>query len=122
MKSLSLSYPGPHVFLLIINLETFREEQRNIIEKSQEIFGAQAFKFTMVLIIGRENMSMKEWILFILDTKFRELVSHCRDNYHAINSKNEIIQTHIAEFLKKIDETVKQNNHQHYNNEIYLMY
>ncbi len=122
MKSLSLTHPGPHMFLLIINLETFREEQRNIIEKIQEIFGAQAFKFIMVLVTGREKMSMKEWMLFILDTKFRELVSHCRDNYHAINSKNEIIQTHITELLQKVDETVKQNNHQHYNNEIYSSY
>ncbi|XP_058639725.1 uncharacterized protein LOC131545177 [Onychostoma macrolepis] len=122
MKSLSLAHPGPHVFLLIINLGTFREEQRNIIEKIQEIFGAQVFKFTMVLITGREKMSMKEWMLFILDTKFQELVSRCRDNYHAINSKSEITQTHITELLQKTDETVKQNNHQHYNNEIYSTY
>ncbi len=60
-------------------------------------------------------------MLFILDTKFQELVSHCRGNYHTINSKNEMNQTHITELLHKIDETVKQNNHQHYMNEIYSM-
>ncbi|KTF85096.1 hypothetical protein cypCar_00031838 [Cyprinus carpio] len=120
MRSMYLSHPGPHVFLLIINLENFEEEQRNIVEKTQEIFGAQAFKFTMVLVTGREKMSRREWMLFILDTKFRELISHCRDNYHAINSKNEMNQTQITELLQKIDETIKQNNHQHYNNEIYL--
>uniref|UniRef100_A0A8C2H7S5 AIG1-type G domain-containing protein n=1 Tax=Cyprinus carpio TaxID=7962 RepID=A0A8C2H7S5_CYPCA len=74
----------------------------------------------MVLVTGREKISRREWMLFILDTKFRELISHCRDNYHAINSKNEINQTHITKLLQKIDETIKQNNHQHYNNEIYL--
>ncbi|KAL0202388.1 hypothetical protein M9458_000411 [Cirrhinus mrigala] len=44
MKSLTLAHPGPHVFLLVINLETFEEDERNIVEKIQEIFGAQAFK------------------------------------------------------------------------------
>uniref|UniRef100_A0A673LG87 AIG1-type G domain-containing protein n=1 Tax=Sinocyclocheilus rhinocerous TaxID=307959 RepID=A0A673LG87_9TELE len=119
VRSMYLSHPGPHVFLLVMNLENFEEEQRNIVEMTQEFFGAQAFKFTMVLVTGREKMSRREWMLFILDTKFKRLVSHCRDNYHAINSKNEMNQTHITELLQKIDETIKQNNHQHYNNEIY---
>ncbi|KAL0202355.1 hypothetical protein M9458_000373, partial [Cirrhinus mrigala] len=66
MKSLSLAHPGPHVFLLVINLETFEEDERNIVEKIQEIFGAQAFKFTLVLVTGREKMSRRDWMLFIL--------------------------------------------------------
>ncbi|XP_050961749.1 GTPase IMAP family member 6-like [Labeo rohita] len=121
MTSLHLSDPGPHVFLLIINLETFREDKRNIVEKIQEIFGAQVFKFTMVLVTGREKMSRKEWMIFILETKFQQFISHCRDNYHAINSKSEINRSHITKLLEKIDETVKQNNNQHYSNDIHLM-
>ncbi|KAK2909426.1 hypothetical protein Q8A67_005263 [Cirrhinus molitorella] len=121
MKSLALAHPGPHMFLLVINLETFREEQSNIVEKIHEVFGAHAFKFTMVLVTGREKMSKREWLLFILDSKFQELVSHCRDNYHAINSKSEINQTHITKLLEKIDKTVKQNNNQHYINKIHIM-
>ncbi|XP_051755826.1 uncharacterized protein LOC127515801 [Ctenopharyngodon idella] len=119
MKSLYLSDPGPHMFLLIINLEDFIEDERNVVEQIQENFGAQVFKFTLVLFTGREQMSRKEWMLFMLCTKFQELVSHFRDNYHAINSKNEMNQTHISELLEKIDEFIKQNNHQLYNNEIY---
>ncbi len=110
MKSLSLS------------LENFEEYERNLLDQIQDNFGAQMFKFTLVLFTGREKMSRKEWMLFILDTKFQELVSHFRDNYHAINSKNAMNQTYITELLHKIDETVKQNNHQHYVNEIYTMF
>ncbi|KAL0147713.1 hypothetical protein M9458_056991 [Cirrhinus mrigala] len=51
MKSLSLADPGPHMFLLVINLETFREDKRNIVAKIQEIFGAQALNFTMLRIV-----------------------------------------------------------------------
>ncbi|XP_016121825.1 GTPase IMAP family member 4-like, partial [Sinocyclocheilus grahami] len=120
MNSLYLAHPGPQVFLLVINLENFREEQRNIVEQIQENFGAQALRFTLVLFFGRKKMSRMEWMLFMLDTKFKELVSHCRDNYHVINSKNEIKLTYITELLEKIDEFIKQNNHQYYNNDIYL--
>lgn len=60
MKSLDLSAPGPHVFLLVINLETFEEDERNIVEKIEKIFGVQALKFTMVLFTGRERISKKK--------------------------------------------------------------
>ncbi|XP_059407372.1 uncharacterized protein LOC132141727 [Carassius carassius] len=122
MKSLYLSDPGPHVFLLVINLETFEEDERNVVEEILENFGAQALKFTMVLFIGREQMSKRDLTAFTFTQKFQELVSHCRSKYHVINSKNEVNQSHITELLEKIDEIIKQNNDQHYDHEIYLQY
>ncbi|XP_056311552.1 uncharacterized protein LOC130222943 [Danio aesculapii] len=121
MKSLHLSYPGPHVFLLIINLENFTDDQKHIVQKILENFGPQALKFTMVLFTGREQMTRKEWMLFRLSAEFQELVGHFRGQYHAINSTNQINQTQITELLEKIDETVKQNNYQHYNSGICSM-
>ncbi len=113
IKSLYLSQPGPHVFLLIINLETFREEQRNIVEQIQVNFGAQALNFNLVLFTGREKISNKEWMDLKFSSKFQELMSQCRGKYHVINSKREIDPTQITELLEKIDELIKQNNHQH---------
>ncbi|XP_016373505.1 GTPase IMAP family member 8-like [Sinocyclocheilus rhinocerous] len=116
MKSLSLAHPGPHVFLLIINLETFEEDERNVVEQIQEYFGEEAFKYTLVLITGREQMSNREWMVLKRNGKFHDLVSHFRGQYHEINSKNEINQSHIKKLLHKIDEFIKQNDGQHYNN------
>ncbi|KAI2668916.1 GTPase IMAP family member 5 [Labeo rohita] len=99
---------------------TFVKDERNVVEQIQENFGAQALKFTMVLFIGREQMSKREWMYFMLDTKFQMMVSHCRNNYHVINSKNVIQLTHITELLEKIDQIIKENNHHHYNNDVYL--
>lgn len=120
MKSVSLCHPGPHVFLLIINLENMKEEERNLVKQIQKYFGPQAFKFTQVLFIGREQLSNKEWMVFMLSTKFQELVRYCRDKYHAINSIREINPAHITKLLQKINEIIKQNDGQYYNNEIYL--
>ncbi len=120
MKSLYLSDPGPHVFLLVINLETFREEQRNIVEQIQKIFGAQAMKFTMVLFIGRETVSRSEWIEFTESDKIKELLNYFEKRFHVINSKNECDPFQITMLLKSIDEMVKNNGGQNYSNEIYL--
>ncbi|XP_073697740.1 uncharacterized protein [Garra rufa] len=115
MKSLSLAHPGPHVFLLVINLETFEGDERNIVEQIQKNLGEEAFKYTLVLITGRERMSNREWMVFKSNRKFNELVSHFRGQYHEINSKNEIQQSHNKKLIKKIDEFIKLNGGQHYN-------
>ncbi|KAK7161082.1 hypothetical protein R3I94_003917 [Phoxinus phoxinus] len=120
MKSLYLCYPGPHVFLLVINLGNFEDEQRNLVEQIQEIFGAQALKFTMILFIGREKITLRKWKLIMDSRKFQNLINHCRGKYHEINSKSEIIPTHITNLLQKIDEIVKQNDGQHYDISICL--
>ncbi|KTF77043.1 hypothetical protein cypCar_00035242 [Cyprinus carpio] len=120
IKSVSLCHPGPHVFLLMINLENMKEGERMLVKQIEENFGPQAFKFTLVLFIGREQMSNKAWMVFMLSTQFQELVRHCRDKYHAINSINEMNPTHISKLLQKIDDIVKQNYDQHFNTDIYL--
>ncbi|XP_026103984.1 GTPase IMAP family member 4-like [Carassius auratus] len=111
MKSLDLSDPGPHAFLIIINLKTFEEDERNIFEKIEEIFGVQALKFTMVLFTGRDQITKKEWQEIELSEKFQRLVSKFRLQYHVIN---EIKKDHIKKLLKKIDEFIKQNDEKHF--------
>ncbi|XDV11356.1 hypothetical protein PO909_000319 [Leuciscus waleckii] len=120
MKSLDLSAPVPHVFLLIINLETCREEQRNIVEQILENFGAQAMRFTMVLFIGREKISRKEWIQIIESDNIKELLNYSEGRYHVINSKSECDPYQIKKLLKSIDEMVKNNGGQNYSHKIYL--
>ncbi|XP_043113609.1 GTPase IMAP family member 8-like [Puntigrus tetrazona] len=119
-RSAFLCLPGPHVFLLMINLKNADKDERNLVNQIQDNFGPQAFKFTLVLFIGREQMSNKEWMVFMLNKTFQELVRHCRDKYHAINSITEINPTHITKLLQKIEEMFKQNDGQHYNTDICL--
>ncbi|XP_067249308.1 GTPase IMAP family member 4-like [Chanodichthys erythropterus] len=120
MKSLDLSDPGPHVFLLVINVENFEQDKRNILEEIQENFGAQALEFTMPLLTGGEKMSKREWWTFKVSTKYRDLVKYCMDDYHLFNSKTVTDPNNIKNLLDKIDK-IKQNYDQDYN-EIYFKY
>uniref|UniRef100_A0A8C1VQH8 AIG1-type G domain-containing protein n=1 Tax=Cyprinus carpio TaxID=7962 RepID=A0A8C1VQH8_CYPCA len=120
MKSMYLCYPGPHLFLLIINLETFREEQRNLVEQVQENFGEEAFLFTMMLFIGREKVSKREFNKIIESQETQRILNYFEGRFHVINSKSECDSSQIIKLLKSIDEMVKNNGGQHYSNEIYL--
>ncbi|XP_058626456.1 GTPase IMAP family member 8-like isoform X2 [Onychostoma macrolepis] len=120
MKSLYLSDPGPHVFLLVINLVTFREEQRNIVEQIQENFGEEALKFTMMLFIGREKISKIKWIQITESEDIKDLLNCFERRFHVINSKSECDPYQITKLQKSIDEMVQNNGGQNYSNEIYL--
>ncbi|XP_016117030.1 GTPase IMAP family member 8-like isoform X2 [Sinocyclocheilus grahami] len=120
MKSMYLCYPGPHVFLLVINLETFREEQRNLVEQIQENFGEEALLFTMVLFIGREKVSRREFNQIIASEETQKILNYFEGRFHVINSKSECDSSQIIKLLKNIDEMVKSNGGQNYSNEIYL--
>ncbi|XP_051992820.1 GTPase IMAP family member 8-like [Xyrauchen texanus] len=119
MKSLSLSHPGPHVFLLVIRLGNFTEDETNTVKWIQENFGAQTFKFTLVLFVGREQMTNREWMVFTLSKKCQELVSQCRGKFHELNSESEINPSQITALLEKIEKLIKQNNDQHYTIEMF---
>ncbi|RXN13463.1 GTPase IMAP family member 8-like protein [Labeo rohita] len=120
MRSLYLAHPGPHVFLLIINLENFEEDKRNIVEQIQENFGEEALKFTMVLFIGREKVSRAECFLIIESEEIHRILNYFEGRFHVINSKNECDPYQITMLLKSIDEMVKNNEVQYNSSEIFL--
>ncbi|KAL1281280.1 hypothetical protein QQF64_000083 [Cirrhinus molitorella] len=61
MKSLTLAHPGPHMFLLVINLETFEEEQRNIVEKIQEKTTISGSCWWAKLELARVRLETPSW-------------------------------------------------------------
>ncbi|KAA0721767.1 hypothetical protein E1301_Tti014260 [Triplophysa tibetana] len=120
MKSLSLSYPGPHVFLLTVNLDTFTEDDvRKIVKKIGKNFGAHVLKFTLVLFI-REHISNREWMVFKSRKTCQDLISHFRGKYHVINSYSDT--TEIPTLVETLDAVVRQNDDQHYSNENYAIF
>nr|XP_003197812.2 GTPase IMAP family member 4-like [Danio rerio] len=119
-KSLDLCSPGPHVFLLIINLENFTDNVANTVKTIHQHFGRSAFRFTMVLFIGKEAMSKREWIEFRLSRKTRELLSFFEEKCHVIIHRNKRDKKQIASLMENIEEVVRKNRREHYVKEICL--
>ncbi|KAI3374168.1 hypothetical protein L3Q82_006028 [Scortum barcoo] len=47
-QCISYASPGPHIFLIIIKLDKYTEEEKKTVQKIQEIFGDEADKYSMV--------------------------------------------------------------------------
>uniref|UniRef100_A0A8C7IN13 AIG1-type G domain-containing protein n=1 Tax=Oncorhynchus kisutch TaxID=8019 RepID=A0A8C7IN13_ONCKI len=97
-----MSVPGPHVFLLVIRLGRFTEEERNTVKLIQENFGEDASMYTMVL--------------FTESKELRKLVTSCGNRYHSIINVKRKNYTQVRELLRKI---VEDNGGMYYNNEDY---
>ncbi|KAL6482022.1 hypothetical protein MHYP_G00101020 [Metynnis hypsauchen] len=118
-RCISLSSPGPHVFLLVVRVRRFTEDERNSVKWIQENFGEDALKFTMALFTGKEEMTNRQWMRFSQDAKMLQLITNCGAGYYVINSKREVNPAQITKLLEKIETTVQQNRGQCYTHDMY---
>ncbi|XP_071246146.1 GTPase IMAP family member 7-like isoform X2 [Salvelinus alpinus] len=119
-KAIYMSVPGRHVFLLVIRLGRFTEEERNTVKWIQENFGEEASKYTIILFTGGDQLEDKSMVDFLSESEeFMKLVKVFRDRHHVFNNKKKNDITQVPKLLKKIDEMVKKNGGKHYTNEMY---
>lgn len=118
-KGLLLSFPGPHVFLLVTKVGEFSEEDRKAVKWISENFGEAALKFCMTLFTGKEEMTSRQLATFSEDVRTKDLISCCGGRYCVINSKREGNLTQIIKLLQEIELMVQQNGDGFYTQEMY---
>ncbi|XP_071783870.2 GTPase IMAP family member 8-like [Centroberyx gerrardi] len=117
---IKLSVPGPHVFLLVINLAArFTNEERNAVKWIKDNFGEEASKYTLVLFTGGDKLKGKT-VDTCLDQcpKLKEVVSDCKPGYILFDNTRCDNRTQVADLFEKIDEIVESNGN-HYTSDIY---
>ncbi|XP_028442426.1 GTPase IMAP family member 7-like [Perca flavescens] len=119
IQCISYSSPGPHVFLVVVRLGRFTEEEKQTVQKIQEIFGQDADKYSMVLFTHGDllkNTTTEEFMKESPD--LQQLVARCNGQYHVFNNDLEN-RSQVTELLKKIRTIVQKNGGSHYTNEMY---
>jgi len=105
--------PGPHVFLLVINLSLpFTEENRLSIEKHFSLFGEGIWRHTIVLFTRAHSLKDKYSDQPTKNPDLQKIIQRCGDKYHIFDFKNK--SEGVKELLIKINDVVAQNNGQHF--------
>lgn len=110
--------PGPHVFLVIIKLDRFTEEEKQTVQKIQQIFGSEADRYCMVLFTHGDLLEDTTIEEFLKDSKdLQELVARCNGQYQVFRNK---VKDHsqVQELLHKIRSITEKNGGHHYTNEM----
>uniref|UniRef100_A0A3B1IJZ4 AIG1-type G domain-containing protein n=1 Tax=Astyanax mexicanus TaxID=7994 RepID=A0A3B1IJZ4_ASTMX len=107
---ISMIVPGPHVFLLVIKIGRFTEEEVNAVKWIQENFGEVAVKFTMILFTGGDLLEGKPIQKFISNSvELRDLVETCDGRYHVFNNYDRSDRTQVTELFQKIKLMLHEN-------------
>ncbi|KAM4536486.1 GTPase IMAP family member 7-like isoform 1-T1 [Odontesthes bonariensis] len=120
---------GPHAFLILLEVEKFTEQEKDVVSKIKQTFSEEAFKYAVVVFTHGdqldERMTIKEFVRGNKD--LRDLLKKCGGRCHVVDNKywknnpqheyrNNQIQ--VGNLLNTITEMVKTNSGGFYTNEM----
>lgn len=120
VKCIKFSCPGPHVFLLVIQIGRFTREEQNAVKALQQLFGQQAAKYMIVLFTRGDELrgqSISEYVR-TGHVKLRQVIQSCGGRYHMFNNTKKD-QNQVVELVTKIDQMVKGNGGGYFTEEMY---
>ncbi|XP_078121201.1 GTPase IMAP family member 4-like isoform X2 [Sander vitreus] len=119
VQSIAYASPGPHIFLVVIKLGRFTEEEKKTVQKIQEIFGEEANNYSMVLFTHGDLLKGKPIEELLKTSKdLQELVTKCNGQYQVFNNEmNDHSQ--VRELLNKIKNITQKNGGSHYTTEMF---
>ncbi|XP_008296747.1 GTPase IMAP family member 7-like [Stegastes partitus] len=121
-KCIQMSSPGPHVFLLVLQIGRFTKEEENCVQALEKMFGPKSSNYMIVLFTHGDKLSQQgKTIHDYLQTshvKLRELLNRCGNRYHVFNNKNKN-RTQVVDLIQKIDDMVAANGGSHYSDEMF---
>ncbi|XP_048022572.1 GTPase IMAP family member 4-like isoform X2 [Megalobrama amblycephala] len=115
---ISLSAPGPHVFLIVIPVGRFTDEDAEAVKTIQAIFGNESSTYTMVIFTCGDQLKGKNiHELVRTNPKLLSFIKTYSGRYHMFNNKEQN-REEVNQLLDQIDKIVTVNGGQHYTNEM----
>lgn len=111
---ITLSAPGPHVFLVVLRLGRFTKEEKDTMQMIQSTFGEEALRHSLVLFTHGDKLKKQSIESFISKSaELEELIQVCHGRYHVFNNQvNDQEQTH--QLLEKLMRMYVENEGKHY--------
>ncbi|KAL1252272.1 hypothetical protein QQF64_020068 [Cirrhinus molitorella] len=120
-RSVYLSSPGPHAFLIVfpVNMR-FTEQEQQIPQVIEMMFGQEVLKYSIILFTHGDQLEEQSVEKLIEESsKLRHLVQQCGGRYHIFNNKDMNNRQQVNDLLQKIDSMIEQNEGGHYSNQMY---
>ncbi|XP_029029938.1 GTPase IMAP family member 9-like [Betta splendens] len=119
-RSISLSAPGPHVFLVVLLPFRFTKEEHETVELIQEIF-EDAGLYMLVLFTHGDDLEEEEVDIEEIisgNPALSDFISQCNGGFHVFNNRKQD-PAQVRDLLEKISRMVKKNGGSCYSNKIF---
>lgn len=117
-KCIALSVPGPHVFLLVLRLDSrFTDEEKSAVEWITRNFGEEASRYTLVLFTREDQIKVPVETYLRRSPELKEFIEKAA-GYAVLDNKCRQNRTQVADLFEKIDQVVQWNGG-HYTSSLY---
>ncbi|XP_062424620.1 GTPase IMAP family member 8-like [Rhea pennata] len=125
IRCVELSSPGPHAVLLVTQLGRFTEEDKEAVQRVQDIFGADVLRHTIVLFTRVEDLvggSLHDYVRYSDNDALQDLIMKCGNRYCGFSNTATGARRdeQVAELMGMIRSMVQENGGRYFYNEMYL--
>ncbi|KAL1282109.1 hypothetical protein QQF64_000912 [Cirrhinus molitorella] len=111
------SAPGPHAFLVVIQLGRFTDKDAEAVRTIQYIFGKESSTYTIALFTHGDRLEGKNIHKFLRNSsKLVSFIKTCGGGFHVFNNEENNPQQ-VVQLFEQIDKIVTVNGG-HYTNEM----
>ncbi|XP_071340539.1 GTPase IMAP family member 7-like [Trachinotus anak] len=120
VKCVTVSCPGPHVFLLVIAVGRFTREEKNSVEALQQLFGQKANQYMIVLFTRGGDLGDMTIQEYVREGKpeLKQVIQRCGSRFHVFDNTSKDT-SQVVELIKKIDDMVAANGGSCYTDDMY---
>ncbi|KPP58529.1 GTPase IMAP family member 8-like, partial [Scleropages formosus] len=121
VKCIQVSCPGPHAFLLVMQLNRFTDEERKCVEALQEIFGEESRKYMIILFTRGDDLEGQSIHDFVqrAHPALKEVINKCGGRYHVFNNRAMFNRAQVVALLDMIEKMMALNGGSFYTQEMY---
>ncbi|KAL6457597.1 hypothetical protein MHYP_G00345600 [Metynnis hypsauchen] len=119
-KAVKWSSPGLHALLFILTLDTFTEQEADIVSLFKQTFGEEALRYTVIVFThGDEPCDSPIEEQIRKNRRLSNLVDECGGRYHVLNNKDPANRLQVTQLLGKIEMMVVANGNSCYTLEMF---
>ncbi|KAJ0068130.1 hypothetical protein NL108_016285 [Boleophthalmus pectinirostris] len=120
VNCISLLSPGPHAFLMVLQIGRFTREEQETVRLIREFFGEGSEKFILVLLTKGDELRNTTLGTYLgEDTLVRRVINDCGGRFHVFNNNDPENRQQVRELVHKIDSMVNENEGGCYTSEMF---